>query len=86
MGLLGFYTGFLKLHSLRKKSIILLLLIALALIVLCLQYSTTVRSEAELRKEVQDFQDRRYNDIIGIGDLFQKPRGKSVQFLMVTRH
>lgn len=85
MGLLGSYAGRLR-HALRRKSVLLLLLIALALVVICLQYNTAVRSENALGKgEIQDFQNRKYNDIIGIGDFFQRERGKSVQFLMVSQ-
>lgn len=87
MGLLGSYAGRLRLHALRKKSVLLLLLIASALVVLCLQYNTKVRSDAAAitKSNLREFDDeRKYNDIIGIGDLFQKNRGKSVQFLMVS--
>ena len=85
MGFFGFYAGIFKPHVFRKKSVILIVLIALALIVFCFQYSSTLTSEVELRKEDgRGLSNHKYNDIIRIGDLFQKPGEKSVQFLVVV--
>ncbi|KAK6621635.1 hypothetical protein RUM44_001442 [Polyplax serrata] len=82
MGIFGFHGGFVKPHALRKKSVLLLLLIGIALIALCLQYNTTVRTEAELRKgDVQNFHDGKYGDVIVLDDMLQKSKMKSVQFL-----
>ena len=53
MGFFGFYAGIFKPHVFRKKSVILIVLIALALIVFCFQYSSTLTSEVELRKEIK---------------------------------
>lgn len=84
MGIFGFHGGFVKPHALRKKSVLLLLLIGIALIALCLQYNTTVRTEAELRKgDVQNFHDGKYGDVIVLDDMLQKSKMKSVQFLAV---
>ncbi|KAL0269395.1 UNVERIFIED_CONTAM: hypothetical protein PYX00_007145 [Menopon gallinae] len=54
MGLLGSYAGRLRLHALRKKSVLLLLLIASALVVLCLQYNTKLHSHNEVRHDLYD--------------------------------
>lgn len=71
MGILGR----LRLTALRRKSVVLCLLTGLVLVVLCLQYNSAVRGDGSERPQ------REPDPIIGIGDIFQRGRGGSVQFL-----
>lgn len=70
--------GRLRLTALRRKSVILCLLTGLVLVVLCLQYNSAVRNEASDRPQ------RDADRIMGIGDIFQRGRAASVQFLRVS--